>query len=301
MNLSRYQLFLHVTEWVFGHYVASFFPTRCFLLETCTRKPAWYIFQKGKHVYQEGSWNASFSNSAQDHFRDCDIGIVRFLNRNPISNFHNCGSKCTCRNSLIPSQSWIKLDAYCRMWWKKFSGVTRSRRKNAWTSFRWIGWYLVTALRWKYLWNDVLCFRHHDPYGIKTMLILKPILHQTAFLKLSSLIWGEIKNVMIHTVQSTSSSASCLSNLMISSRTDRWWFPRSLKSQGVGQEHWGISHHLKCPVIFGDRTIDYESYRRSYAIHHKRPMVCRPAYRKGYQLLDNLWALAVGEDCLDYH
>ena len=68
------------------------------------------------------------------------------------------------------------------MWWKKLSGVTRSRRKNARTSCLWIGWYLVNALRWKYSWNNFLCCRHQGPYGIWAGLILQSILHRSAFL-----------------------------------------------------------------------------------------------------------------------
>ena len=40
----------------------------------------------------------------------------------------------------------------------------------------------------------------------------------------------------------------------------------------------------------------WKFYRRFYAIHHKRPKVCRSAYRKGYWPVDNLWALVVVED-----
>ena len=42
-------------------------------------------------------------------------------------------------------------------------------------------------------------------------------------------------------------------------------------------------------------------YRRSYAIHHKRPKVCWPTYRKGYRSVGNLLGLVVGEDRSDYH
>ena len=42
-------------------------------------------------------------------------------------------------------------------------------------------------------------------------------------------------------------------------------------------------------------------YRRSYAIHHKQPKLCRPACRKGYRSVDILWGLVVGEDRSDYH
>ena len=42
-------------------------------------------------------------------------------------------------------------------------------------------------------------------------------------------------------------------------------------------------------------------YRRFYSIHHKRPMVCRSAYRKGYRSVGNPWGLVVREDRSDYH
>ena len=140
-------------------------------------------------VYPEGSRNAGLRSSTHDHLRDWDIGIVRFLNVNSISNFHNSGCKCTCYN-LLATWHIQRLSTYCRMCWKKLSGVTRSRRKNAWTSCLSIGWYLATALRWKYSWNDFLCLRHHRPYGIMIMAIPRPILHWTVFL-ISSLRWKE--------------------------------------------------------------------------------------------------------------
>ena len=59
---------------------------------------------------------------------------------------------------------------------------------------------------------------------------------------------------------------------------------------------------IRCPVICGDRRlITWRSYHRSYAIHHKRAKVCKPAYQKDYRLLGNLWGQVVGEDCSDYH
>ena len=173
-----------MTERFFGHCVDSFSPMRSFPLETSTWEPAWYIFQNGKQVHPECSRNGSFSSPMHGRFRDWDIGIVRFLNSNSISNFHNSGGKCTCNDvisALAHSLANIKYDTYCWMWWKKLSGVIRSRRKNAWTSCLWIGWYLFTVLWWKYSWNNFLCCRHHGPYGIRARLILQFILHRSAF------------------------------------------------------------------------------------------------------------------------
>ena len=69
---------------------------------------------------------------------------------------------------LSPTEhSKIKNDTYCRTRWRKSSGVTRSRRRNAWTSCLCIGWYFVTALRWKYSWNNLLCLHHIWPYGLR--------------------------------------------------------------------------------------------------------------------------------------
>ena len=225
MNL--YQLFLHMTERFVGHRVDSLSPIRGFSLETCTWKPAWYVFQNGKQVYPEGTRNGSFSNSTQGLFRDWDIGIFRFLNRNSISNFHSSGGKCTCYNfiSALQTHPEIKHDAYCRMWWRKLSGVTRSRRRNAWTSCLWVGWYLATALRWKNSWNIFLCCRHHRPYGINAMLIPQFILYRSTFFDK----FFEVKRNVIHTVHSPWSYAFCLSNWKTFSQTGRWWLPKNLK------------------------------------------------------------------------
>ena len=70
----------------FGHKLVNFqvSPTRSFLLETCTWKPGGYIFQNGRQVYQERLLECQLQ---QRHSRPLPRLIVRFLNRNSISNF----------------------------------------------------------------------------------------------------------------------------------------------------------------------------------------------------------------------
>jgi len=90
---------------------------------------------------------------------------------------------CLFPNHFISTleKSQNKPDAYCRMWWRKLSGVSSSRRKSARTSRLWIGRYLDTALTLKYSWNDLLCFRHHMPYGRRAMLKSHSILKRAFF------------------------------------------------------------------------------------------------------------------------
>ena len=193
-KMNLYQLFFRIGERFFGHNVVNFSPTRSFLLETCAWKPAWYVFQNRNQVYPESSRNAGSTKSIQNLFGDWNIGIVSLTNGNSISNFHDSGVKCACYHlmSALEKKHINRGDTYCWMWWKKLSGVTRSRCKKDWTSCLWIGWYLVTALRWKFSWNNLLCFRHHEPYGCTAKLIVQFILQQTAFKLLASL---EVKGI----------------------------------------------------------------------------------------------------------
>ena len=135
--------------------------------------------------------------------------------------------------------------AYCRMWWRKLSGVTSSRRKNAWTSRFWIGWYLATSLWWKNSWNVRLYFFHAAPYGrkgkAKSHFILQQMNqrfnnHFERFVR-----WKEYK---IPTVQPTWAIAFCQSSLQTFYRTGRSSVAGSPKSKSPGLGHWNTPYRL---------------------------------------------------------
>ena len=135
-------------------------------------------------------------------------------------------------------------DAYCRMWWRKLSGVTSSRRKKAWTSRFWIDWYLNTSLWWKNSWNVRLYFFHAAPYGRKGKAKSHFILEQT------KKVWKIVRwRNIIHTVQPTWAIAFCRSSLKTSSRTGRLSVAGSPKPKSAGLEHWSTPYRLKCLVI----------------------------------------------------
>ena len=88
-----YQLFFHMMERFINYNFANPSQICSFPFETGTWKPAWYILQDRKRVYQEGSRNPSFSKSIQCYLGERDIGVVRVLNVDSIYNLHTSSSE----------------------------------------------------------------------------------------------------------------------------------------------------------------------------------------------------------------
>ena len=189
-------------------------------------------------------------------------------------------------------------DAYCRMWWMKLSGVKSSRRKKAWTSRFWIGWYLNSSLWWKNSWKVRLYFFHSAPYGENRKA--KP------HFILAKKIWKVLRRrniLVIHTVQPSWEVAFCRSSLKTFARTGRSSVAGSPKSKRAGLGHWSTPYRLKWPVqvvFIVEVNRLWNTYHKSFSIHRKRATDSWSESQRDYRSEEGLWVLVVEEDHSDY-
>ena len=168
----------------------------------------------------------------------------RYLIKRPSMETHNLWRGCGKRSG----RKIVEISIY-KVWpeWDEDEFYYRcscdmSRLRNVRTSCLWILDRLVFGhgATVKNLWNKFLCFRHYRPYGIKTILRPKLILHQTAFLTCSG--WKDCDDTYSSIIIVVCFRPNNLKNFSL---TDQW--PRTLR------------YIISPEMLFLAQTIDYES------------------------------------------